>query len=74
MSELRRVTVDLSDPLERADDRRALAYWYEQFIVSDFAQDANAIPTLDIPSLLTLGNVLLPHTAQTVFVRLTYHW
>jgi MtrB/PioB family decaheme-associated outer membrane protein len=73
MSELRRGTIDLSYPLsERATV--GLAYWYEQFLVSDFAQDANAIPTLNIPSLLTLGNVLLPYTAQTVFARLTYHW
>jgi MtrB/PioB family decaheme-associated outer membrane protein len=73
MSELRRGTIDVSYPLsERATV--GLAYWYEQFLVSDFAQDANAIPTLNIPSLLTLGNVLLPYTAQTVFARVTYHW
>jgi hypothetical protein len=42
--------------------------------VSDFAQDASAIPVLNIPSILTLGNVLLPYTAQTVFARVTYHW
>jgi MtrB/PioB family decaheme-associated outer membrane protein len=73
MSELRRVTVDLSYPLSTRATV-GLAYWYEQFIVSDFAQDGNAIPTLNIPSLLTLGNVLLPYTAQTVFARVTYHW
>jgi MtrB/PioB family decaheme-associated outer membrane protein len=73
MSELRRVTIDLSYPLSTRTTV-GLAYWYEQFLVSDFAQDGNAIPTLNIPSLLTLGNVLLPYTAQTVFARVTYHW
>jgi MtrB/PioB family decaheme-associated outer membrane protein len=73
MSELRRGTIDLSYPLSERTTV-GLAYWYEQFLVSDFAQGANAIPTLNIPSILTLGNVLLPYTAQTVFARVTYHW
>jgi MtrB/PioB family decaheme-associated outer membrane protein len=73
MSELRRGTIDLSYPLSTRTTV-GLAYWYEQFLVSDYAQDANAIPMLNIPSILTLGNVLLPYTAQTVFARVTYHW
>jgi MtrB/PioB family decaheme-associated outer membrane protein len=73
MSEMRRGTIDLSYPLS-ARTTVGLAYWYEQFLVSDFAQDAGAIPVLNIPSILTLGNVLLPYTAQTVFARVTYHW
>jgi MtrB/PioB family decaheme-associated outer membrane protein len=73
MSELRRGTIDLSYPLSTRTTV-GLAYWYEQFLVSDYALDANAIPTLNIPSILTLGNVLLPYTAQTVFARVTYHW
>jgi hypothetical protein len=73
MSEMRRGTIDLSYPLS-ARTTVGLAYWYEQFLVSDFAQDASAIPVLNIPSILTLGNVLLPYTAQTVFARVAYHW
>jgi len=73
MSELRRATIDLSYPLS-ARSTVGVAYWYEQFIVSDFAMGAPALAPIAVPSLLTLDNALLPYTAQTVFVRLTYHW
>jgi len=73
MSELRRWTIDLSYPLS-TKTTVGLAYWYEQFLVSDYAMGASALAPIAIPSLLTLDNALLPYTAQTVFVRLTYHW
>lgn len=73
MSELRRVTIDLSYPLS-TKATVGLAYWYEQFLVSDYAMGAPALAPVAIPSVLTLDNALLPYTAQTVFARVTYHW
>jgi MtrB/PioB family decaheme-associated outer membrane protein len=73
MSELRRGMVDVSHPLTTRATI-GIAYAYEQFRVSDFAQGQAALAPVAIPSLLTLGNALLPYTAQTVFARMTYHW
>jgi MtrB/PioB family decaheme-associated outer membrane protein len=73
MSELRRGMIDLSHPLTTRATL-GIAYAYEQFIVSDYAQGQAALAPFAIPSLLTLGNALLPYTAQTVFARMTYHW
>ena len=73
MSELRRATLDLSYPLtSRAT--AGIGYLYEDFKVADYAMGQTALAPIAIPSLLTLGNALLPYTAQMVFARLTYHW
>jgi MtrB/PioB family decaheme-associated outer membrane protein len=73
MSRLRRAMLDLSYPVA-ARATVGLGYIYEDFKVADFALDQTALAPIAIPSLLTLGNALLPYTAQTVFARMTYHW
>jgi hypothetical protein len=73
MSRLRRATLDLSYPITvRAT--AGIGYLYEDFKVADFAMGQSALAPFAIPSLLTLGNAVLPYTAQMVFARLTYHW
>lgn len=73
MSELRRATLDLSYPLTTRATA-GIGYLYENFKVADYAMGQSALASFAIPSLLTLGNALLPYTAQMVFARLTYHW
>jgi hypothetical protein len=73
MSELRRATLDISYPLT-ARATAGVGYLYENFKVADFAMGQTALAPFAVPSLLTLGNALLPYTAQMVFARLTYHW
>jgi len=73
MSELRRATLDVSYPLTTRATA-GVGYLYENFKVADYAMGQTALAPFAIPSLLTLGNALLPYTAQMVFARLTYHW
>jgi MtrB/PioB family decaheme-associated outer membrane protein len=72
-SQLTRVTFDVHYSVtERATV--GFGYWYEKFTVHDFAMGGPALAPYAIPSLLTLGNAILPYTANTFFVRLLYHW
>ena len=72
-SQLTRVTIDLHyDVTARATV--AFVYWYEKFTVNDFAMGGPALAPYAIPSVLTLGNAILPYTANTLFASLRYHW
>ncbi|MGB7218740.1 MAG: MtrB/PioB family outer membrane beta-barrel protein [Vicinamibacterales bacterium] len=51
-----------------------LVYWYDRYIVNDFAQDPQRFTTLAQPSLLMMGYFSRPYTANTVSARLTYYW
>jgi hypothetical protein len=70
---LMRGTLDVSYPIT-AHAEIGLAYWYEQYRVSDFALDAQAIPQIDLPSALLIGYQYLPYTAHTVFARVSVRW
>jgi len=51
-----------------------LVYWYDRYIVNDFAQDPQRLTTLAQPSFLIMGYLSRPYTANTVSARLTYYW
>jgi hypothetical protein len=72
-SQLTRFTIDLHYSVtERA--AIGFGYWFEKFTVNDFAMGGPALAPIAIPSILTLGNAILPYTANTFFGRLLYHW
>ena len=50
------------------------SFWYDRYRVHDFALDAGTLTTLAEPSLLILGALYRPYTANTVTGRLTYRW
>jgi MtrB/PioB family decaheme-associated outer membrane protein len=73
MNGFQRATLDLRYHLTRHVSVGG-SYWYDHYSVNDFAQDAQTLTTLAEPSLLLLGNLSRPYTANTVMGRLTYIW
>jgi hypothetical protein len=72
-SEAQRGTVDFLYPLTRRVSL-GLSYWYDEYDVADFSLDDQANPTLDRGSVLLLGYVYRPYTAQTVWGRVIVRW
>ncbi len=51
-----------------------VVYWYDRYIVNDFAQSASTLTSLAQPSFLMMGYLARPYTANTLSGRLTYYW
>lgn len=51
-----------------------LMYWYDRYLVDDFALGPDTINRLDLPGSLFLGYVYRPYTANSAWLRLLYFW
>jgi MtrB/PioB family decaheme-associated outer membrane protein len=51
-----------------------LVYWYDKYRVNDFALGQETLTSIAQPSILMLGYLYRPYTANTVSLRFTYLW
>jgi MtrB/PioB family decaheme-associated outer membrane protein len=68
-----RTTVDVRYYLAR-HTALGFMYWYDQYRVSDFAQEPQTLSSIAQPSFLMIGYTVRPYTANTFVGRLTYIW
>ena len=73
LNELHRSTVDVKYYLTPRV-AAGISYWFDKYIVEDFALGTDTLTRIDMPSALLLGYVWRPYTASTVWARLTYFW
>ena len=73
LSELQRATLDVTYPLASRLSL-GMSYWYEQYRVNDFTLDIDANPDLARGQALLMGYLYRPYSANTVWLRLIYHW
>jgi MtrB/PioB family decaheme-associated outer membrane protein len=73
VNEFQRGTLDLRHYLT-THVAAGLVYWYDKYSVNDFALGQATLTTIAQPSILMLGYLYRPYTANTVSVRFTYLW
>ena len=72
-SELQRGTLDVMYALTPRVSV-GISYWHERYRVEDFTLDLQANPDLARGSVLLLGYLYEPYTANTVWGRILYRW
>jgi hypothetical protein len=72
-SEAHRGSVDFLYPLNKRVSA-GFSYWYDAYDVDDFTLDENANPSLDRGSVLLLGYIYKPYTAQTFWGRIVFRF
>jgi MtrB/PioB family decaheme-associated outer membrane protein len=73
VNELQRATAEVRYRFSRRFGA-GIVYWYDKYTVNDFASGAQTLTGISQPSLLTIGYLTLPYTANTLSGRFTYFW
>jgi len=73
VNELQRATAEIRYRFNRRFGAGVI-YWYDKYTVNDFASGLQTLTGISQPSLLTIGYLTRPYTANTLSGRVTYFW
>lgn len=73
VNELQSATADLRYFL-RSNVAVGFTYWYDRYVVDDFALGPSTIDRINLPGTLLLGYLYRPYRANSGWIRLIYLW